>query len=190
MRVQLSEYKVNDEFGRSGAVNEVKTDISQFFKFQRYVTAADNDALEPPKDLPENIRRSFEEGARCLANGCPNAAAGMFRLCLDLATKTMLPQPEAEDGPTKHERRNLAPRLRWLFDHKLLPDDLRELSSAVKEDGDDGAHDGSLTAHDAEDIYDFAFALLDRIYSEPARIAAAAERRLARRASIEAARAK
>lgn len=85
------------------------------------------------------------------------------------------------DVVAEYTRRNLAPRLEWLFDNGRLPADLRDLSAAVKDDGNDGAHDGNLSEEDAEDIYDFAYALLERIYTEPARLKARAARAAARR---------
>lgn len=77
-------------------------------------------------------------------------------------------------------RRFLALRLKWLFDNKLLPEPLRDLASAVKDDGNDGAHDGSLTQEDAENLADFTIALLERLYTEPQRLKLAKERREAR----------
>lgn len=62
---------------------------------------------------------------------------------------------------------------------------LRELSLCIKEDGNDGAHAGSLTKDDAEDLLDFTFALLERIYTEPERLRLAQERRNARRSKSE-----
>ncbi|MNV92833.1 hypothetical protein D3C71_1874590 [compost metagenome] len=70
----------------------------------------------------------------------------------------------------------------WLFDNGKLPDALRELSSCIREDGNDAVHRGNLTPEDAEDIADFAYVLLERLYSEPEKLRLAAERRSARRA--------
>ncbi|NOY87164.1 MAG: DUF4145 domain-containing protein, partial [Deltaproteobacteria bacterium] len=100
----------------------------------------------------------------------------MFRLCTDLATRAMLPECEA-DGLNKKVRRSLGLRLPWLFDNDHLPETLRELSTCIKDDGNDGAHEGNLTKEDAEDILDFTFVLLERIYTEPKRIELANERR-------------
>lgn len=135
----------------------------------------------PPEHLPAHIEAIFREGASCLAIGCNNAAATMFRLCLDLATKGLLPG-EAE-GLNSRVRRNLGFRLPWLFDNLLLPEALRELSSCIKDDGNDGAHEGILTAVEAADILDFTFILLERMYTEPKRIELAAARRQARHRS-------
>ena len=114
--------------------------------------------------------------------GCFNAAGTMFRLCIDLSTRAMLPAEEVE-GLNPKVRRDLGLRLPWLFDNRILPDPLRELSSCVKDDGNDGAHEGTLKKEDADDLLDFTYALLEPIYTEPKRLQLAKERRLARRES-------
>jgi len=43
-------------------------------------------------------------------------------------------------------------RRQWLFKNELLPDDIEELSHCIKEDGNDGAHAGSLEKSDAEEL--------------------------------------
>lgn len=69
-----------------------------------------------------------------------------------------------------------------MIDAKILPESLRELSKCVREDGNDGAHAGTLVKDDAEDLLDFTSALLERIYTEPERLIIAQKRRDARRA--------
>ena len=115
-----------------------------------------------------------------MAIGCINAAGSMFRLCLDLATKTMLPEEEV-DGLNARTRRSLGLRLSWLFDNGILPEPLRELSVCIKDDGNDGAHEGTLSEEDAGNILDFTRVMLERIYTEPKRIELAKERRASRR---------
>jgi hypothetical protein len=104
----------------------------------------------------------------------------MFRLSLDLATRSLLPADGAE-GLNAKTRRDLGLRLPWLFDNGRLPESLRELSTCVKEDGNDGAHAGNLSKEDAEDLLDFSYVLLERLFTEPTRIRDAAERRRTRR---------
>jgi hypothetical protein len=145
-----------------------------------HISVKDMNAAAPPLDLPAAIEKAWNEGARCMAVDCPNAAASMFRLCIDLATKALVP-PNDTDGLNATIRRSLGLRLEWLFRTGRLPAALQDLSHAVKDDGNDGAHDGTLTKLDGEDLQDFTFALLDRLYSEPARIEAARLRREARR---------
>ena len=146
-----------------------------------YVSIRDNSTAVPPSDLPASIHNVFAEGATCMAVGCYNAAATMFRLCIDLATKAMLPEGD-ENGLNNRVRRNLGFRLPWLFENGKLPHSLQDLSTCIKEDGNDGAHEGTLEQADAEDILDFTRMLLERIYTEPAKLDRANERRNARRA--------
>lgn len=157
-----------------GAVNRI-ADVEDYISLKHMASQS------PPEHLPKNVEAAFREGASCLSIGCYNAAGTMFRLCIDLATRAMLPDEEVE-GLNARTRRDLGLRLPWLFNNSLLPEALRELSSCIKDDGNDGAHQGTLTADDARDIFDFTYVLLERIYTEPKRLELAKERREARRA--------
>ena len=106
----------------------------------------------------------------------------MFRLCIDIATRDMLPEEDI-NGLNAKVRRILGLRLPWLFDQAILPEALRDFSDCVREDGNDGAHAGTLTAESAEDLLDFTRLLLERIYTEPERIRLAGDRRTSRRES-------
>jgi len=171
--------QANDRYGKNGpqAYEGVVNDVVEVAGF---VSIADMGTREPPEHLPPNIEKAFSEGAKARAVGCYNAAATMFRLCLDLATRTLLPV-EHIVGLNHRTRRDLGPRLGWLFDTGRLPEAFRELSTCIRDDGNDGAHAGTLSADDASDIEDFAFILLERLYTEPERLRLAAERRNARR---------
>jgi len=153
--------------------------VNGLVRIESFISLKDRAAIAPPDHLPNQIGAVFHEGSTCLAVGCFNAAGTMFRLCVDFATKSLL--PEADEGPNSKVRRNLGLRLPWLFDHDLLPESLRELSSCIKEDGNDGAHEGSLKKEDAEDLLDFTTALLERLYTEPERLRLAKDRREQRR---------
>lgn len=154
--------------------------LNDIVEIDGFINVKDMAASEPPEHLPKNIEKVFREGSTCLTVGCFNAAGTMFRLCIDLATKTLLPVAETP-GLNAQIRRNLGLRLPWLFDNKVLPEALRELSTCIKDDGNDGAHDGTLGKEDAQDIMDFTFMLLERLYAEPKRVAIAKERRESRR---------
>ncbi len=181
-KVSLTNYGMREKFlGKDSVFEAIKADVSQIFRFDRFVSLPDIKSVCAPIEVPADVASAFNEGATCLAIGCHNAAAAMFRLALDLATKSLL-DVDVNLPPSAHERRNLAPRLRWLFDNGVLPTALKSLAIAVKEDGDSGAHDGSLVSNDAEDLLDFATVLLDRLYVEPNRLAEAEKRRIQRRA--------
>lgn len=176
-----------------GAARDVNLDgiwkmavsLNSYFEIYGYLSLKDRDAMPPPEGLPVPVEAAFSEATKCVAVGCSNAAAAMFRLALDLATEPLLPPLDAPE-PSKKVRRDLGLRLPWLFDSGSLPSDLRELSECVREDGNDGAHRGNVTREDAEDLQDFSYALLERIFSEPARLEAAKQRRQARRAASKA----
>ena len=160
----------------------MKGSLNNYVNVDRYISLRDVSTISPPDHVPSNIEAVFKEGATCLSVSCYNAAGTMFRLCVDLATGSILPAGNL-DGLTTQIRRSLGLRLQWLFDHKYLPESLRDLSSAVKEDGNDAAHAGSLKKEDAEDLLDFTVALLERMYTEPERLRLAEQRRQGRRAA-------
>jgi hypothetical protein len=158
----------------------VEKSLNNFIRVERYVSLRDTETTPPPEHVPENISAIFTEGATCLAVQCYNAAGTMFRLCVDLSTRAMLPEGEAA-GLNQRVRRDLGLRLPWLFEAGFLPKELRELSACIREDGNDGAHAGTLKKADAEDLLDFTIALLERLYTEPARLRLAEKRRQERR---------
>jgi hypothetical protein len=162
-----------------GAVPSTET-LNRFVDLVGHVSFADVASASVPDHVPPTIGAAFTEGARCLSVRCFNAAATMFRLCVDLSTKALLP---AEDttGLTAKSRRDLGLRLPWLLDNGKLPQELRGLASCIKEDGNDGAHAGTLTEADARDLLDFTEALLERLYTEPERLRLAEARRTERR---------
>jgi hypothetical protein len=154
--------------------------VNRYVDVEGFINLKDIAARQPPEHLPENIEQIFREGATCFAVGCYNAAGTMFRLCVDVVTRGMLPEGETE-GLNARVRRDLGLRLPWLFDHGVLPESLKDLSTCIREDGNDGAHAGTLTRPDAEDIVDFTSVLLERIYTEPERLRLAQARRDERR---------
>lgn len=164
---------------KQGLIN-IDHAVNRYVRIEGIITLKNRAEVKPPEHVPEVINNVFSEGATCLKVDCWNAAGTMFRLCIDLVTKDLLPEGEVE-GLNQRTRRNLGLRLPWLFDNHLLPEGLRELSTCVREDGNDGAHAGTLTKEDAEDLLDFTRILLERIYTEPERVRRAADRRRQRR---------
>jgi hypothetical protein len=168
-------------FGDLRSINTLSAingSLNPLFDFERHITLRDRHGIEPPEHLPEMIKTVVAEANSCLSNECWNAAGAMYRLALDLSTKSLLPM----DGePNKIIRRSLGLRLQWLFENNLLNLGLRELAESVQQDGNDGSHDGSLQKADAEDLKDFCYELLKRVYSEPKRLELAKQRREERR---------
>ncbi|HHP4933482.1 TPA: DUF4145 domain-containing protein [Acinetobacter baumannii] len=141
-----------------------------------------NGQINPPEHLPEKIRDIFNEATKCLALNCFNASGAMFRLCLDIVTKDILKKNE-ELGPTREDKKSIHTRLNWIFKHNLLNRALEDLSRCIKDDGNDGAHDGNLTNTEADDLLDFTYELLEQVYTQPERIRLAQVRREERRKS-------
>lgn len=165
------------------ALMDVKGTLNALFDVDSYVALQDNVKITPPEHLPEEIESAFREGAACFSIACFNAAATMFRLCLDHASRPLLPDPNDKGipQPNNRQRHQLGARLEWLFDNGRIPIELRELAECVREDGNDGAHVGSLSKEDAADVLDFTVAFLERLITEPKKIELAKDRRLERR---------
>lgn len=172
----INEQKVVNKFG----LERVPSAANDYVRVERYISAKDRPSAPPPEHIPGGICSVFAEGATCLSADCFNAAGTMFRLCVDLSTSGLLPEQDV-NGLNAKTRRSLGLRLTWLLDQGLLPEALRDLSHCIKEDGNDGAHAGTLNKADAEDLLDFTTALLERLYTEPRRLELAKERRTARR---------
>lgn len=158
----------------------VQDSLNNHMLVEDYVSLKDLAIIRPPEHVPPKVVAAFNEGATSLAVRCFNAAGTMFRLAVDLATRPLLP-PDGDTSINAKERRDLGLRLAWLFDLGKLPLELRELSKAIREDGNDGAHQGTLTKADAEDILDFSVRLFERMFTEPEKLRIAQERRTARR---------
>jgi ribosomal protein L37E len=88
--------------------------LNRFVKIEGHISLKDTASVAPPEFLPADIESSFREGATCLAVGCYNAAATMFRLCVDLATRSMLPADDAP-GLNAKTRRDLGLRFAMAF---------------------------------------------------------------------------
>jgi len=164
--------------GKKNGLMSYKGVLNDIVSFERFITLRDNHNLETPEHLPSLIKSVYEEGNSCLASQCFNAAGAMYRLAFDLATKDLLPDG---DTPNARTRRSLGLRAEWLFANSLLPKELTGLADCIRQDGNDGAHDGTLEQVDAENLHEFTFELFRRLYTEPERLRLAEERRLARR---------
>ncbi|MEE2945916.1 MAG: DUF4145 domain-containing protein [Pseudomonadota bacterium] len=163
---------------QTNKITETSDSISSLVEYTGFVSSSDRFSTEPPEHLPQNIHAVMLEANKCMSVQCWNAAGAMFRLALDLATKSLVP---VEGAPAARVVRSLGLRLQWLFDHNLLSADLKMLAECLQQDGNDGAHDGTLTKADAEDLSDFCFELLNRLYTERERLRLAEERRVTRR---------
>ena len=168
---------------QTGSLVAYTEGLNRYFEVVRYISIQDNQPISPPEHLPSEVKDIFVEGAKCLAIGCNNAAATMFRLCVDLATKPLLPSAENDAAPlpTRVQRDNLFHRLKWLFETGKLPLILHSLADCIREDGNDGAHVGNLEKEDAEDLLDFTTQLLEQLYTSPKKVELSNARRVERR---------
>jgi hypothetical protein len=181
--VKLTDYDMHDDFREPESLVRFPGSLNRHFGVEGYISLIDMASVAPPEHVPETVAAVFNEAAACLKVECFNAAGTMFRLCVDMVTRPLLPDPQDTTAtqPNNKERRDLGLRLPWLFANSRLPRELEELAACIREDGNDGAHAGTLNEEDAEDLLDFTIALLERIYTEPKRLALAKERRTARR---------
>jgi hypothetical protein len=161
-----------------------KGSLSRHFDANRFISLVDKARIDPPEHTPKNIAAVFSEGSSSVAVNNWNAAGAMFRLAINLATQPLLPS-EPTPGLTRRKRRDLGPRVDWLMKNGRISQDLYDLSECIREDGNDGAHDGTLTKEDAADLLDFTVALFERMFTEPERLRLAKERRDKRRAPEE-----
>ncbi len=125
--VSLDKPERREEFDEPNALVTCGAALNPYFRIERYISLRDDVPLSPPEHLPVNIADAFKEGAACLSIACYNAAATMFRLCLDFATRPLLPDPDdsGKPQPNAKQRRDLGLRLPWLFDNGLLPIELK-----------------------------------------------------------------
>ncbi len=178
---QSTVYTLVDSDPRNTQIGKAPTQypgvINRFFDVVGYISTRDVVQVRPPKHLPDNINACFKEGAVCITSKCPNAAATMFRLCIELAIQSLID----EHADSVVRKRSLAHRLSFLFDEEHLSSDLQELANCIREDGNAGAHDGTLAMADAQDLLDFTVELLNRVYTKPEEIRLKLKRREQRR---------
>ena len=179
--VSTTDYDTASELDSVEKIMKIKVALNAFMEVHDYVSLKDHVAFDPPEHLPSDVESAFREATACLAIGCCNASGSMFRLAIDLATKGLLPNSDGSvGGPNRQQRKQLNERLGYLFDNNLIPNDLRPLAMCVKDDGNDGAHDGTLQKADAEDLQDFSVELFKRMFTEPERLRLAMLRRAER----------
>lgn len=157
-------------------ITSKKENVNHLIDILKYISVKENSTEKPPLYLPEDINEVFQEGITCKSVECYNASATMFRLCLDKATKDLVPN-EDTNGLNNKIRRSLGLRLKWLINNNYISESLEDLMTCIKDDGNDGAHEGIVTKEVLEDIYEFTYILLERLYTEPKKIQFAKERR-------------
>lgn len=163
-------------FGELASLRLIGGSLTRHMRVRNYISIKDREPRQAPDHLPQAIDAAFREGATCLGAGCVNAAGTMFRLCVDMAVSDILKGVSGEQ-PDPRTKRNLGLLIPWLFEKGYLPEELHDLSTCIKDDGNDGAHRGNLSEQDADDLFDFTVVLLEGLYTRKERIRLARIRR-------------
>ncbi|MDX0065939.1 DUF4145 domain-containing protein [Sinorhizobium meliloti] len=131
-----------------------------------------------PPAIPQRVRDLFLQAASSRRVHFYDAAGGMFRKTIDVATKVLFATDPrlAEKNPADAPRA----RIQALYQFKILEEDIVELADVALVDGNDAAHDADpYTAQEAEALEELTFDLLDRLYVRPARVAAVKAKQIA-----------
>lgn len=120
--ISLRDYSHAQLSKPNASLVEYKNSLNEYFEIDRYISLRDHAQHQPPEFLDDNLSDAFKEGAACFSIACYNAAATMFRLCVDLVTRPLLPDPSDTTVNQSNEktRRDLGLRLPWMFDNKLI----------------------------------------------------------------------
>ena len=174
IRKNLS-FRMNDVLQNEYSLNNILKDTELVIIFPS--------TFAIPEHIPPEIKKPFCEALRCQAIQADNAAGCMFRTTVDLVTKKMLEGLQGKNPP-KNVKDNLARRIKWLFDEKLLSQNLEELFTNIRLDGNDAAHEANLKKDDVEAMNDFTTLLLKEIYTNPKEIELAKDRRKKRGSTV------
>ena len=140
--------------------------INELIEVEKVVNIVPINSNSVPEYLPEKIKKPFREALACQAIQAWNAAGCMFRTTVDLATKEQLQKLQAKKPPKDLER-NLSKRIVWLFSGEYISERLKDLSTCIRKDGNDAAHEANLGKVDVEDLCDFTTLLLEELYTTP-----------------------
>jgi hypothetical protein len=89
----------SEDFHGGKKIVEFNGSLNPFFELGRSIGLRDNTTVSPPEHLPKEIEDAFNEGATCLSVDCYNTGATVFRLCVDLVTRPLLPDPDNNQPP-------------------------------------------------------------------------------------------
>lgn len=142
-----------------------------------------------PEHSPEEVKAAFDEANRCIAIAAWSAAGAMFRRCIDLATRNLIPSEQLENiGQPEHISwkiyKDLRLRIDWLISRNHIDRRISPLIDCIREDGNDAAHAAESLDHDAcLDLLDFSVAVLNVVFTEPGKIGESIRRRNERRST-------
>ena len=144
-----------------------------------YIKQSDMGLEETPKGVPAEVEALFQEALRCRSVSAWNACGGMLRATLEKTVADM--EARKEEGKRGRGGGTLHARLEALFERGELRKQIQPLVDNIRLDGNDAMHTGGLGRGDAEATLDFTRILLEEVYTLPANLAAAVERRETRR---------
>jgi hypothetical protein len=101
--------KIGGERPTIDAILEYDAALNSFFIVDSCISLRDHVQHQAPEFLDENIANAFKEGAACFSIACYNAAATMFRLCVDLVTRPLLPDPSDKTVEQPNAKRETGP---------------------------------------------------------------------------------
>lgn len=125
-------------------------------------------AVDLGDEIPEDLRRAFADGMKCLSVRCAPAAAAMFRRTLETIV-----QDRGSDRAKAALEKNLARALNAMVQDGDLHPHLAEWSREVRLAGNAGAHFdllGPVEITEAEELAKMTRELFNYLYEMPARI--------------------
>lgn len=129
--------------------------------YQIAQTFPSRDAPIAPPHTPGPTANRFVDGEFNFQNGRWNAAVGMYRAALDLATKEL----QAEGG-------TFFARLQWLHQNGRVTTDIRDWADHVRVEGNGALHDpDDFTEADAESLRHFTNMFLRYVFEMPGLVA-------------------
>ena len=169
-----------DSNNSDGFINSIKngSHINRLIDNYSPIRIPQSGVVRSPEHIPIKIKNVFDEGALCFASNCHNAAGAMFRASIEQALKDSFAD-ELAKAPKKLF--TLYSKVKYLSDCGFLSETLVELADCIREDGNDAVHECNVDANTAEDMQEFCVLMLSKLYTEPAKLQLAKERRKQRR---------
>lgn len=129
-------------------------------------TPPENDA---PESSPDAVKRAFHQGSSSRNIGNYDAACGMYRKTMELALKAFSPDIEAWKIEKRIDK--------MAAENRITPE-LQTWAHELRLDGNDAMHgDEEATREMADQMHDFCKFLLIYLYTLPAQVKVAKQRR-------------
>lgn len=153
-RSVVIEDEINDQHGRQGVL---------WWPADHLVEIDEN------ASVPDKIYEAYAEGIRCLSVQAPNAAVALFR--------TVIAQIVEDRGsPAAKGKNTLYDRIDQMVSDRTLWDDFGDWAHHIRQTGNAGAHGEKfdpVTMEQAQELQQFVRELINFLYEQPARRAAA-----------------